>query len=426
MTPASATAGADARAPGPGALAGGVRLALPGAGTYLRLFWLLVLVEFGVPFLDFPYYIYDVYIPVGKLCSIGMFGVCLAYHVKGPLVLPGVSLLFLVFGAWSLVYGLVVRGVNDPFVSHLYAMVMPVAAISAGAGFARRYGPDERRFLRRVLLAGVWMSIVSVAAYLYLHHVTGSIAYFGFGSHLGFLVAYLLADRRFATYLLGLVAVVLSGKRSTTIVYVLATAAYAAPVSIRRLARVPRLRTVALATLLAVAGAFAAQYLYQINYFRRFETTLRFDLRDERSMFQATSGRWHEVVGIGKALNEQPIYWVLGKGMGAEYTVEPLATREIEVRHYSHFSPFGYLLVFGGVFTALLYGGLLRTLVAKRRYRRRFFYLGWLSLFAASFFGAILFTDPKVWFLYGAVHSMVDVGDAPPAEPPGADIGYSA
>ncbi len=356
-----------------------------------------------------------------------MLGVCIAYHFKGPLVLPGVSVLFLLFGTWSLGYGLVVSGVNGPFISHLFATVTPVAAISAGVGFARNYGPEQRRFLRRVLQAGVWLSLMNVGIYLYLHLVTGSVVYFGFGSHLGFLVAYLLIDRRFGTYLLGLAAVVLSGKRSTTIVYVLVSAVYAAPTSMRRLARVPRLRIVALVAALAIAGGFAAQYLYRVNYFRRFETTLKFDLRDERSMFLATSGRWHEVIGVGRALNEHPIHWILGKGMGAQYTVEPLEKREIEIRHYSHFSPFGYLLVFGSLFTVLLYAGMLRTLIRKRRYRSRFFYLGWLSLFAASFFGATLFVDPKVWFLYGAVHAL-DGDDGTPgdASVERPDIGYSS
>lgn len=382
-----------------------------------KLFWLVFLVEFINPFYDFLYYIANVNIVfLFKIPLLAMVGICAVHHLQHRLLLTFESKLFLLFGAVALVTGIVVnRHFDSHMLTHIYTAVMPVLAISFGGHFARDFDARAKAFLSRIMTAAFYLSSIAVLLYLYFYYVSEQIGYFGFGSLLPFVAAFLLAKRRYLKYLIALVLVVFSGKRASTISILGVTVLYLLPrFNIRRQLRLSPKRLVAGFVIVAVAY-LSFQYLQSNGYLRRFEQLGAYDFSDDTAMFVASGGRWTEMQGVARRLGDGLLPWMFGAGMGAHFTVNiPLPFPYTEEMHYVHFSPMGYVLVYGAIFTVLLYASIFRTILRRLAFRQTFFFLAFASLFAGSFFGATLFVDPKPWFFFGVVKSLLRVRHTTP------------
>lgn len=391
--------------------------AVPRLRWQYKLFWLVFLLEFLNPFYDFLYYIANINIVyLFKLPLLSLVGICALYHFQHRLLLTFESKLFLVFGAIAFLMGILVnRRFDSHLLTHIYTAVMPVLAMSFGGHFARDFDARAKAFLSRIMTAAFYLSSAAVLLYLYFYYVSEQIGYFGFGSLLPFVAAFLLAKRLYLKYLIALVLVVFSGKRASTISILGVTVFYLLPrFAMRRKFRFSPKRI--LAGLLIAAVAYVSfQYLQSNGYLRRFEQLAAYDFSDDTAMFLASGGRWTEMQGVAQRLGDSVLPWMFGAGMGAHFTVNiPLPFPYTEEMHYAHFSPMGYVLVYGVVFTALLYFNIFRTVLKRLAFRRTFFYLAFVSLFAASFFGATLFVDPKPWFFYGVVKSLLRVRHTTP------------
>ena len=374
-----------------------------------KLFWLVFLLEFLNPFYDFLYYIANINIvflfKIPLLLLVAISGV---YHLQHGLIITTESRIFIVFGAIALMKGVILNQRFDShFLTHIYTAAMPVLAISFGAHFARDFDARARAFLSRILTAAFYLSSIAVLFYLYFYYVSESIGYFGYGSHLPLIAAFLLPQRKYFKYVFALALVAFSGKRATTIALLGVTALYLFPnFSLGGFFRL-RPRRLVVALLIAGAGYLSFQYLAEHGYLRRFAALANYDFSDDTAMFLASGGRWTELQGVARRLGDDLGAWIFGAGMGAHYFVNiPLPSPYREEMHYAHFSPVGYVLVYGVVFTVLLYASMFRTIVRRLVFRRTFFYLAFASLFASSFFGATLFVDPKPWFFYGVLTSL--------------------
>lgn len=382
-----------------------------------KLFWLVFLAEFVNPFYDFLYYIANIDIVfLFKIPLLALVAICGVFHLQYRLIVTGETLLFIVFGTFALVYGAIVNARFDShFLTHMYTAVMPVLAMSFGGHFARDFDRRAKIFLSRVMTAAFYLSSTAVVLYLYFYYASEQIGYFGFGSLLPFVAAFLLAQRRFLKYLIALVLVIFSGKRASTISILGVTALYLLPrLGLRRLLRF-KPRRILLGLVIASVAYVSFQYLQEHGYLRRFEQLASYDFSDDRAMFIASGGRWTEMQGVARRLGDNPLAWMFGAGMGAHFIVNiPIPFPYTEEMHYAHFSPMGYVLVYGAIFTVLLYFSMFRAVLKRLAFRHTFFFLAFVSLFAASFFGATLFVDPKPWFFYGVVKSLVQVRHTTP------------
>ena len=154
-----------------------------------------------------------------------------------------------------------------------------------------------------------------------------------------FVAAFLLVQRKYWKYFLGLILVIFSGKRMefVTMVAILLLYLYDQFYSFFNL------RRAFFALLILIVSFYGIQYLFEKGHFQRFEATMSFDFRDENKMFRATGGRWSEITSVANYLQKKPTLWITGAGMGESYLLTRPDSEEIELRHYVHFSPMSYL-----------------------------------------------------------------------------------
>jgi hypothetical protein len=318
--------------------------------------------------------------------------------------------LFAVGGFFALVRGLLVNdGVVAVVASHFYTAVMPIVVISFGQYFARDFNEHLRATLIRMMRWLFYLVLGMLVAYFYLYHIAGVWSYYGFGTGMSFVAIYMLAHKKYMRFLLGFVLDLLSGKRSGVLVATLVAA-----VNLRK--EFPRfnIKRVLGVIVLSLSGYFGFMYADSEDYFRRYKVMFEFDMGDSIAIFYATGGRLTEVMSILDYMAENSVRWFIGGGMGAQYLFDdPRVGFTQQLSHYAHFTPMGYVFVYGLPFAALLYIGIFRRILKGAMYSGNFFYLGFLVLFFGSFFGATLFVDPRVWFFLGIVTFLVKNGEGP-------------
>ena len=144
------------------------------------------------------------------------------------------------------------------------------------------------------------------------------------------------------------------------------------------------------------------------EFLRRFAFLRDVDLDDGVSIMLATGGRATEVISIIEWIDGDIVKCLLGSGIGASYDyIDPRLQFSVEKLHYAHFSPFSYILVYGSIFTFLLYCAFFYRLYSGLIYKNNYFYLSFAFLFFSSFFGSILFVNPMPWFFLGVVIEMI-------------------
>lgn len=383
---------------------------------HYRIFlWLFLLVFFS-PFYDFPYYLYGIttFVHMFKISLIGLLFIAVVFHFKNKLLLSFESFLFLTFGFFSFLFGLIVnQKINSILLSHLYTAVMPIFCISFGMHFARDFNDVTRKLLHRIFNISFYLVSVLLILYYYFYYVTKEFGYYGYGTGMPFIGSFLLTHEMYLKYFLGLGMVVLSGKRTSLITMLLILLLYAFNKGLFLLIK-GKLFTPSRILLISLALIFCwngFQYAENQGYFRRWDIIMKWDflnLQDNDKMNLATSGRWEESKNVVKFLKQEPIKWITGAGMGGEYlTPRTMGKEDFEPQHYAHFSPLSYLFVYGIPFTVLLYLSFFITLYRGIKFINNFFYLSFIVFFITSFVGSILFVDPRVWFLWGIVKFIV-------------------
>jgi hypothetical protein len=365
-----------------------------------KLFWWVYLVEFITPVVLIVHYLtgYEFNFLV-KIASIIYYILIIVFHVKNKIFINPILLLFLIFGLFSFFYGIWINNeIDGKFVSHLYFSTIPILGTSFGYHFAKKFNQDLKSFFLRIINISFFVTCVLLIVYFYLHFITGSIAYWGFGSEMHVLIPFMISQARFSTVILGIVFVILSGKRATILNVGLGVIIFFSnllkSISIRTLPRF-----IFLIILLGGASVFAN---YQ-GAFSRFEQTFSYDFNDDDLMYMATSGRWQEVTGILEHHNSKPYGWLFGSGFGGRYEWFIEYENYSELKHYAHFSPFAYIFVFGLPFTVLLYTIFINYVRKSLPFSKNPFVIVFIIGIFSSFFGANLLVDIKLWFFSGVV-----------------------
>lgn len=337
------------------------------------------------------------FIPIVALLTVGLF------HLRNTIRMPAISKAFLLVGVLGFPVGIVVNGLREQGLnlssvySHVFACALPILAVSFGMHFYdRRTVADVARVTRYFEYA--FMSTCVVIVVYVLLYQAGVITYWGLGTPMQYYVPFLLAGGKYKLALLGLLLVLLSGKRATSLTVVFELAYFSlASVWQRR-----RGRTLILGgygMLIAMAIALMAN----LNALDRFQAIAQISLDDPYTLLVAFSGRWEEVIGVLDYTLAYPATWLFGAGAGGAYQWVILLSDYEEVKSYAHFMPVAYLFKFGLPFTLFVYGYFLHLIIKNRAHFADPFYLSFCACVLASMFGANLLIDVLPWFFCGYV-----------------------
>lgn len=378
---------------------------------YFKAFWILYLCDIGSGIFLISDYVIGTHIRVlFKIPFLLAFLMMISFHTKYRLKWNLVSRLFAVFGTFNLIFGLIYNfnSLDADIFPTIYTFIMPIISISFGRHYADQYSHFFNKYTDKIFKYAFILNALLVSLYLFFFYITGQIAYFGFGNEFHVIGAYFLTNRNLALYIFSVFMIILSGKRSTTINIVFVGLLYYAK-SFFSL----RARNIISAAIAIVIITIAFQWMYNNGLFRRFENSLAFDIHNEHAMYVATSGRWQEVEGVVKRLNQSPFMWITGAGIGGKYIYEDYehGYRRAEEKHYAHFSPIGYTFLYGLPFALILYSTFFYYIgININRYHKNFYYLCFSVMIFAAFFGASLFVDHKPWIFLGIVSRLYNMG----------------
>lgn len=371
---------------------------------YFKAFWFFYLLDISSGIFKIADYVIGTKLMVlFKVSYLTAFAIILLYHLKHRVKWNAINRMFLVFGSFNLVYGLLfnTETIDMKVFSSIYTFFMPIFAVSFGIHYAEQYKTSFKSYTDKIFRYAFILSLFIVSAYLFFHYVTGQIAYFGFGSELHIIGAYFLSNRNSLVFLVSILFVIASGKRATTVNILFVGFLYYAKTFFSL-----RAKNLILIPVLVASMTFIFFWAYENEYLRRFEDTLAFDINDDDATYIATSGRWQEVEGIVRYLNKTPIKWIIGSGVGAKYTYVDYiyGYRRSEEKHYAHFSPIAYTFQYGLPFTLVLYYFFIYYIFSRyRKYHMNFYYLCFSVMIIGAFFGSSLFVDHKSWVLLGII-----------------------
>lgn len=376
---------------------------------WARAFWVVFLIDSITPLFTLLSYFYEGIRVFFKLPLALMFLLFLFFHLTYKVKLVPITRLLLFGGILSTVLAVLwnMETFDSKLLSEVYGVMMPIFSVSFGVYYAKYIGVEITSFLKNIFKYYIFVNVLLLVVYFFLHYSAGSISYFGFQVNWQLISAYLISQGRLFLFAMGLILVVLSGKRATLVTSVLPFLSV-----IKEGYSFGRTNIILLVIALVIASAIGGNYLYREGYFRRFEDTLSFDINDDRATFLATSGRWQEIESVFRHMNERPISWVTGNGFGDKYLsvidVHGFQYYE-EYKHYAHFTPVSYIFIHGLPFTLMLFYLLFRIIYKGwKKYHLNFFYLCLLVSIFGSFFGANLAVDPKIWFFVGVTTFIVN------------------
>ncbi|MDW7669665.1 MAG: hypothetical protein SCJ93_12635, partial [Bacillota bacterium] len=211
---------------------------------------------------------------------------------------------------------------------------------------------------------------------------------------------YYLSNKKWKYFLSGLILVILSGKRASLVMVLFAFLIYIYDLY-RNKAKdrkfFKKTKRIILTSMVFVSAIIGYLWNYT-RYLNRFKLVLKFDFSNQYAMYIATGGRSEEIFRVLEYLNEKPLRYLIGSGFGAKVEVA-----DNFFRHYSHFSPLAYVLIFGVLFSFLIYLLFFSKLLSRVNINHPLYFskLVFAGLFASSFLGAVVLNDVNFWVFYG-------------------------
>jgi hypothetical protein len=352
---------------------------------------------FLIPILDFFYYLKNIdLVSIGKYPFFILFVISIIYHFKNRIYLTFSSVLFLLSLLFSVMLSFYYQNsISSATFSHIYAFLMPVFSISFGYHFYAAYRESKQLqlFFSKIMYISFWVSICLTLGYIYFYYITKEWGYFGFGTGLPLIFGYILSKNpkiAFFSFFLN----IFSGKRTGIIVTIVQ---YIRILKFKFFLQTPIAATFSICVLI-----FLVQIMNKYDIFQRFELILDFDSSDAYMIFISTGGRLTEIISLFNYWTMNPEKLVFGSALGAKFLfVDPRGEFPNELMHYSHFSPTFYVFLIGLPLTLLLYISILKQL--KYISSLEPLTLIFLSFFVSSFFGSIMFVDPRFWFFFGCL-----------------------
>lgn len=342
----------------------------------------------------------EVFFNLFKIPFLLLLVVVIIFHLRYRIRLNSISILFLTFGLFSLFNGLLNNDISKAFFTHVYGLILPVLGLSFGSYFYK-YAYDQDVRLFHTVFKWSFFLLAGLTFVYFLLYISGVINYFGMATRWPYLAAYALSNNKLMMFIAAILLVIMTGKRSMIIQYIVFIFVYF--IQTRRINPFALKKSVKLVFLLFIIGGVFLG-LHQ-GVFHRFDSLLKIDFQDEYSLYIATSGRSAEVFGLLSHLADNTDIWLMGGGFGETFTYmagldgEPYAI----TTHYSHFSPFYFVLVYGAPFTILLYLSIICIMIRSFTKISDVFYMIAVGGFIASFFSSIMLVDLQFWIYFGGV-----------------------
>jgi hypothetical protein len=367
--------------------------------NFFRFYLIVFGITFFSPVLDFLFYLNNVdVIFLSKFPFVFLFVISVVFHFKRKIFFDSTSKIFLMALFLSLVFFVFYsHNLNSAFFSHFYALVMPIFSISMGFYFHKKYLQDLflQMFTHRILVVGFWISLLLTGGYVYFYFIAKQWGYFGFGTNLPIVIGYFfIKNPRLAFF--GMLVNFFSGKRTGILISIVQ---FLRSINIKSLYKKP-----IFSVLVLLFFTYSISLLKKFELLKRFELILEFDVDDAYLIFISTGGRLTEVVSLFNYWIDYPIRFFTGSGLGAKFLFEdPRIDFADELMHYTHFSPSFYIFLVGFPLTFILYISILNKVkfISKEEPLTLIF----LSFFLSSFFGSIMFIDPRFWFFFGILVS---------------------
>ena len=368
--------------------------------TELTVFPVLALLDLGFAY-EFKSNYY------ARFFYMGLVALAVLYHavVRRRVVLPLLSVLFLLVLVVGSLKGLWERHYNTAYLSHLFYVLMPGVMISYGWHFfsALRHSLELRRLLKRLMVLSLVVGVVVVAIFVGTKLV-GLAKYDAIGLwNFVFAGPFLLSGPNGLPVLcLSTLGALLAAKRGVLIVFVIYIGLLFLLLTLLR-----RLKIVMGCIVLLLGLVYFSSSL-QINLTGRLAQSR--DLLMKGEIDTASGARWSEAAAALEYLGARTDHLMLGAGFGAYFL--PWPDREGYANYYSHYAHFGivsYMWIGGVFFSAAVYGLLCFTAVrmmlkVKRGVigREHMFLVFWLwGILGISLFGAVLMNNAWLWLIIG-------------------------
>lgn len=267
--------------------------------------------------------------------------------------------------------------------SQLYYFLMPLICISAGGEIYKNCGEEFNLFVLKVSGKLFWFLFFLTVLYIILHNFTSYWVYFGYSSGIIFTYLTVKKESNFKLYA-GIFIDLFTGKRSTL-------AMWGFILSLKK--------PIIFFTIII----FIFIFLFSIIPFipQRYIDVFYFSISDERSMFLATGGRSVEWFGIIEKIKNNPYSLYTGFGFGSSYQLYDMFQDLWETRHYSHLTPFSYLLIAGIFATIIIYSYLIYFAFVLYNEKYAYMYYYFIIMVFLSVSGGGLLAMPLPWVFLG-------------------------
>jgi hypothetical protein len=293
------------------------------------------------------------------------------------------------------------------YLSHLYFYFVAAFGLAAGGVFYTRYGVyvlSSDKFYKRTSRLLLLFFIIYYCLYFY-----GAIPYWGLSSVVPLLLPFFLVNKQHTYVFCLLLVVILSGKRSILLITLMQFLLY-----YLLFGSVKWLKLFMPAVL--IFALFTLWLLYP-DFFIRFQGIVASDLSFGERVALLSSGRTDEILIFWNYFSNNPHTLIFGDGLGANLIVEYF-NGTVRTLHYSHFSPFGLLLL-GGIPLAIIcyfpiFFMITKLLYRSHRSKGKHFFWGFLVLFylaVVSLIGPAMFNDIIFWFYLGFIYKITNTNE---------------
>lgn len=333
-----------------------------------------------------------------KIPLLLLFFISLLYFIKYEYLMTKPSILFVFYFCFSFTYGYLTNGLSGDFLSHLYGTIMPVLAINFGICFYRYSTNETNEKIIKIFKKNYKYLVFFIFVYFFMYK-SGILTYFGISTYMGYYVSLFSSQGNVLLAVFSLLLIVLTGKRAILISGMIVLIIYLFMDRERKNITIFLIKT--MSTILIPISIY---YLYQYGFLDRFYNTINVDITSEHSLYLATGGRSEEILSlINHVIKEKT--WLIGGGFGESFYINTSLTDDtLRSIHYSHMSPLYFVLIYGVPFSIIMYMMFIYYIFKSLMIKiRTFYFYMYIMLFITTFFGAVVFIDPKFWFSLGVV-----------------------
>lgn len=285
--------------------------------------------------------------------------------------------------------------------SYGFGLIMPLVALSFSSRI--KYVSHKSANESFEKFAKTYLAIAAPGVVIYsILYFAGRIEYFGLGVNLHYVYPWFLTGKIMPVFAF-LLLILISGKRSVLVNYLVQTLAY----------YLPYFRGRPIKNLAFVFAFFLSLFaIYtQTTLLDRFAWLFdgSFNLDDPYFLLVSGGGRFEELFGILDYFAIHSYDVVFGSPPGSFYIWSMDWSGYDATKNYSHITFFGYVFRYGAIFSVVLYLFFFK-LIWRKLGDTDPSYLVVVGVVTSSFFGANLIIDPTSWLFVGFYLSRLRFG----------------